>query len=63
MCANIHFRRYLFHGLEQILLVRCVGRNAAMATKLERGHEHTHGILLVFGEAVFVIVQQLIQVE
>lgn len=34
-----------------------------MATKLERGHEHTHGILLVFGEAVFVIMQHLIQVE
>lgn len=34
-----------------------------MATKLERGHEYTHGILIVFGEAVLVIVQHLIQVE
>lgn len=34
-----------------------------MATELEGGHEHTHGVLLVFGEAVFVIVQHLVQVQ
>lgn len=53
----------LFYGLEQILLVSCVGRNASVATKLERGHEHTHGVLIVFGETVFVIMQHLVQVE
>lgn len=34
-----------------------------MATKLERGHEHAHGVLIVFGEALFLIVQHLMQVE
>lgn len=34
-----------------------------MATELERGHEHAHGILLVSAEAVSVIVQHLMQVE
>lgn len=45
------------------MLVWRVGWDAAMATQLERGHEDTHGVLLVFGEAVFVIVQHLIQVQ
>lgn len=54
---------YLFYGLEQILLMSCIGRDVAMATKLERGHEHTHGVLLVFGKAVFMIMQHLMQVE
>lgn len=31
-----------------------------MATKLERGHEYAHGILLVFGEVVLVIVEHLV---
>lgn len=43
------YRTYLFYGLEQVLFVWSVGWDAAMATKLERGHEYTHGILLVFG--------------
>lgn len=34
-----------------------------MATKLERGHEYAHGVLLVFGQAVLVIVQHLVQVQ
>lgn len=34
-----------------------------MATELERGHEYSYGILLVFGEAVLVIVQHLKQVQ
>lgn len=34
-----------------------------MATELERCHEHTHGILFIFGEAVLVIMQHLIQVQ
>lgn len=57
------FWMYLFYGLEQILLVSCVGRDAAVAAQLERGHEHAHGVLLVFAQAVFVIVQHLVQVE
>lgn len=39
------------------------GWDAAVAAELEGGHEHAHGVLLVFGEAVFVIVQHLIQVQ
>ena len=54
---------YLFHGLEQVLFVRSVGWDAAMATKLERGHEYTYGILFLFGEAVLVVVQHLVQVQ
>lgn len=56
-------RTYLFHGFEQVLFVWNVGWDAAMATKLQRGHEYTHCVLLVFGEAVLVIVQHLIQVQ
>lgn len=63
MCPVINIKTDLFYGLEQILLVSCVGRNAAVATKLERGHEHPHGVLIVLGEAVFVVVQHLVQVE
>lgn len=53
----------LFYGFEQILFVWSVGWDAAMAAELEGGHEHAHGVLLVFGEAVFVIVQHLVQVQ
>ncbi len=56
-------RSHLFYGLEQVLFVWSVGWDAAVPTKLQRGHENTHGILLVFGEAVLVIVQHLIQVQ
>lgn len=54
---------YLLYGLEQVLFVWTVGWDAAMATKLEGGHEDPHGMLLVFGEAVLVIVQHLVQVQ
>lgn len=56
-------RSYVFYGLEQILLERSIGWDAAMATKLEWGHEQTNGVLLLFGEAVFVILKHLIQVQ
>lgn len=57
------YRVHLFDGLEQILLVRRIGRDAPVAAELERGHENAHSVLLVFGEAVFVIVQHLIEVQ
>lgn len=47
----------------QLLFVWSVGWDAAMATKLQRGHENTHSILLIFGEAVLVIMQHLVQVQ
>lgn len=53
----------LFDGLEQVLLVGGVGRDAAMAAQLQRRHEHAHGVLLVLGEALLVVVQQLVQVQ
>lgn len=53
----------LLYGLEQVLFVWGVGWDTAMATKLERGHEYTHSALLVFGEAVLVIVQHFVQVQ
>lgn len=56
-------RPHLFYGLEQVLLVRRVGRDAAVAAELERGHENAHGVLLVFAQAVFVVVQHLVQVQ
>lgn len=43
--------------------MRRVGRDAAVATELERGHEDAHGILLVSGEAVVVVVQHLVEVQ
>lgn len=43
--------------------MRSVGGDAAMAAELERGHEYTHSVLLVFGEAVLVIVEHLVQVQ
>lgn len=45
------------------MFVWSIGWDAAMATKLERGHEYAHGVLLVFGQAVLVIVQHLVQVQ
>lgn len=54
------YRTYLFYRPEQVLFMWCIGWDAAMATKLERGHEYAHGILLVFGEVVLVIVEHLI---
>lgn len=56
-------RAHLFDGLEQILLVRRIGRDAAVAAELERGHEDAHSVLLVSGEAVVVVVQHLVEVQ
>lgn len=54
---------YLLYGLQQVLLVWGAGRDAAMAAQLQRGHEHAHGALLVFREAVSVVVQHLVQIQ
>lgn len=43
--------------------MRRVGRDAAVAAELERGHEDAHGVLLVSGEAVVVVVQHLVEVQ
>lgn len=43
--------------------MRRVGRDAAVAAQLERGHENAHGVLLVSGEAVDVVVQHLVEVQ
>lgn len=45
------------------MFVRSIGWDAAMTTKLERGHEYTHGALLFFGQVILVIVQHLVQVQ
>lgn len=56
-------KTYLIYSSEQLWSVWSIGWNAAMATKLERGHEYTYGVLFVFGEAVLVIMQHLKQVQ
>lgn len=56
-------KAYLFNGLEEVLFVWSVGWDAAVTTKLERGHEYAHRILLIFSEAVLVVVHYFIKVQ
>lgn len=53
----------LLDGLQEVLFVRRVGRDAAVTAQLQGGHEGAHGVLLVLRQLVLVIVQHLVQVE
>lgn len=59
----LSFKTHLFYGLQQIFFMRSIGWDTSMATKLERGHENTNCILILFCEAVPVIMQHLIQIQ